>query len=300
MRRPLAALLLFACTEAPPPGPASAPAPRFEKPEPLAVDYAPPPGVRACRYRLEETTTAARGEAPVEAARAELTYVLESAADLLAAVVLRVRTETKVEGYQAELDSARPGDQQRVAGGAETVVAPRTAELFSLLDAPIRIRTGDRPELDGGAALRAAFVKKHPAAIRDAQARATSRLSDEQVLGWLLPWSLDPDRPSPGETDTKEARFSHDGLVAEGQRARRTRMLGDRELVEVREAFVAPGEPSPLLGTRERTVERDPGDPCFSQAGETWTIRLRTPEGDLDRTRTRVWYREDVTTQPLR
>lgn len=302
-------------------GPASAPASRpgphaegFARPEPRPVTYVPPPGVPICRYTLEETTTALLDGQPHAETQLRLDYVLERVAPGTIQVrVLRARARARQEDYEADLDSARPGDRRRVRGGADTLLAPRVAEGFALLEGLLRFELDglEVTRIEGGDALRDAFLAMHPPAVRAEPAyvaRARDRMADDRLVRWLDPLGAAPIGPE-GET-SREVELRQLGLRAEGIEKGRLRARGETSILEAKAAFTPSGPdadrpplPGPrferLAGTRERTVELRPGDPCFVRAAESWSTRVDRTDGaadaprPYDRTRTRLWRRVD-------
>lgn len=281
--------------------PAAAPSERYARETPEVPRFEPPKGQRTCHYQLEETTTELLGGEPQARFQSRLDYVLIVApSGPLSGHVLRARVHAQRKDYDARLDSGRRSDRRRVAGGADTLLEPSVAEAFALVDERVTLHGPPEPRVEPEGQLRSRYLEAIPSVPRETEGWTTEvqrRFSDRAVLRWLVP-GLD-------EAEAPSSRFERYGLAAQGRRAQRVFRSGAQDILEVKEAFVPKDSAlsasvsgvvyTQLAGTRELTVARSPGDPCFARAAETLSLRIsvrtssRTEPRDLDRTRTRMW-----------
>lgn len=287
----------------------------YRRPEPQPWKFEPPPGVRSCRFSVEETTTERQAETPRAQVIIELDYAMlvpEGAPAELR--VLRIRARGRKKNYKVDVDSARPGDTRRIVGGADTIDMPKIAAAFALLNQRLEVDlSASPPQLSqGGNAVRSAYLQMFPPGPRNDpayQRRAELRLSDENILTWLLPQAAFSLRLSEGTQKGEEAQLTQEGLQAKGPRGYRVAVDGDRYLIEVKEAFT-PNGPVPdlpplsgmtvsrLAGLRERTLSLQGSDPCFVQAAESlntrFNLRRKEDRSDgeaIERSQVRIWSR---------
>lgn len=308
-------------------------APKKEAPEkePLRADAdqtevklkAPTPGA-VCTYELKEVMTETLGDQIVAGHEVTITYQLEAvkseAPIAFDAKVTRIVADAKRESYSAKLDSRRGGDMVRIRGGADTLVMYEMVTPFAMLDRTVRLnldRRGHLRSVEGGDAVRTAFLEIHPPKPRKSshyQGRAALALSDEAIADYLYPAATIVPKEGPlisGRQEKNEGvTFDLVEYVGAGIEAFRVVARPDRWLMEHKAGFGpsdaqsavpklpnAAAETALLQGDTSVTVEFEPTNPCFRQAGSafndraTWHGMIKEVEANTERKRTitRIW-----------
>ena len=296
---------------APAPPPSRAPdGPPSEVGPPLR--FTAPANPATCHYALEEVRTetlggqATGGHRITAGLRAEVTPATDRKGAALAVrlTVEHVTAEAKAGGYRLKLDSQRPADQRRVAGGADTLIFFDVIAYFALLGDPVTVFLAPTGVLEGpltGARdARKRFLKLHPPKPRkDPRQRAlvALSLSDRAILERL--WPPAPEMPAGGiatgaRPPARPTSRGYDDFAAVGHIAHRLSTAGDKSLLEVKAALVPPdrkpelkvaeghavparnGSPErKLLGVeRSVLVELAPPDPCILRAASQEKLRV--------------------------